>query len=166
VSFAFRNAKNMGADLQASHIGVLLYFLTGLLPDPDGPWSPSASHCHSWAVGALTEFVIAALFMSERRAIHVPDSLLHSLFGIGVARIALLVLMMVLMISRHYHMRPERSSDSERTSLLENGDGHTSNGYGASNGTPKGGPKKLPDAQSAGWYDYLAGFRILFPYLW
>ncbi|KAG0650802.1 abc transporter aclQ [Hyphodiscus hymeniophilus] len=147
----------------ASHTGVLLYFLAGLLPDPDGPWTPTTSHCSAWVVGVLIEVVIASVFMSLDHQIHVPHGLLDSLFGLSLARIVILGIMVVLLLYREYKVKaPKQGLDSERQSLLENGNG--SNDYGSDG--PKQKSKKPRDAQSAGWFDYFAGFRVLFPYLW
>ncbi len=147
----------------ASHTGVLLYFLAGLLPDPDGPWTPTTSHCFAWVVGVLLEVVIAAVFMSQQHQIHVPLGLLDSLFGLGLARIFILGIMIALLICRDFELKDAKQGlGSERQSLLESGNGP--NGYG-SDGLKKK-LKKPRDAQSAGWFDYFAGFRVLFPYLW
>jgi hypothetical protein len=147
----------------ASHTGVLLYFLAGLLPDPDGPWTPSISHCSAWVVGVLLEVVIASVFASRQHQIHVPLGLLDSLFGLSLARVIILTIMIGLLVFRDYQVKvPKHGSASEQQSLLENGDGP--NGYGSDG--PKQKPKKKRDAQSAGWFDYFAGFRVLFPYLW
>lgn len=146
----------------ASHTGVLLYFLAGLLPDPDGPWTPTTPHCFAWVVGVLLEAVIASIFMSQQNQIHVPSGLLDRLFGLSLGRIVILGIMIVLLIYRDYEWKVPKGSDSERQSLLENGNG--TNVYGSNNSKPKA--KKTRDAQSAGWFDYFAGFRVLFPYLW
>lgn len=147
----------------ASHTGVLLYFLAGLLPDPDGPWTPAIPNCFSWVVGVLLEVVIASVFMSQQHQIHVPLGLLDSLFGLGLARIVILGIMVALLICRDYELKSlKQGSESERQSLLESGSGP--NGYGSDNSKQK--LKKPRDAQSAGWFDYFAGFRVLFPYLW
>lgn len=147
----------------ASHTGVLLFFLAGLLPDPDGPWTPTTSHCFAWVVGVLLEFVVASVFMSQQHQIHVPLGLLDSLFGLSLARIVILGIMIALLICREYELKgPKQGPESERQSLLENG--NSPNGYGSDSYKQK--PKKPRDAQSAGWFDYFAGFRVLFPYLW
>ncbi|KAG8405067.1 hypothetical protein J3459_022274 [Metarhizium acridum] len=44
----------------ASYVAVLLYFLAGMLPDPQGPWNPTAAHCSAWITGALMEVVVAS----------------------------------------------------------------------------------------------------------
>ncbi|KAK5653654.1 hypothetical protein OQA88_8684 [Cercophora sp. LCS_1] len=139
----------------AAHVGVLLYFLAGLLPDPDRPWSPTASHCYAWIVGVLVEGLILALFITERRHIDMPSALLDTLVALGIARIAVLVFMVAAIVRRYYAVRSSLASSTagERQGLLENGQG-----------PPK--PAKRRDAQETGWLDYIAGFRVLFPYLW
>lgn len=147
----------------ASYIGVILYFLAGLLPDPDGPWTPTISHCFAWVVGVFLEVVIASVLMSQQSQICVSIGLLNSLLVLSLARIVLLGIMASLLIYSEYGLKgPKQGSESEGQSLLENGNG--SNGYGSDSSKQK--PKKLRDAQSAGWFDYFAGFRVLFPYLW
>ncbi|KAK4033439.1 putative abc heavy metal transporter [Parachaetomium inaequale] len=141
----------------AAHVGLLLFFLAGLLPNPDGPWSPTASNCHSWITGAMLEGVIIALFGTQQRYIEVQAELLNALIGLGIARIATLVAMIGLVVRRQYALRSSllSSTTGERQRLLENGNGHAAPGGG-----------KSRDPQSSGWLDYIAGFRVLFPYLW
>ena len=146
----------------ASHTGVLLYFLAGLLPDPDGPWTPTTSHCFSWVVGVLLEVVIASVFISQQHQIRVPPELLDSLLGLSLARTFILGIMIALLVYREYESEGPTGSESEQQSLLENG--NDTNGYGSVH--PQQKSKKPRDAQSAGWFDYFAGFRVLFPYLW
>lgn len=151
-------------------MGVLLYFFAGLLPNPDGPWSPTVSNCHVWITAIFLEAVIAAVFKSQNKSIKVPADLLDTLFALSLARIVVLLLMTAVLVRRQFALRPA-SSDStpeERQGLLENGEGR-SNDYGAAHGhaqaarPPTGRPR---DAQGSGWLDYIAGFQILFPYLW
>ncbi|KAH6849611.1 hypothetical protein B0I37DRAFT_396565 [Chaetomium sp. MPI-CAGE-AT-0009] len=141
----------------AAHVGLLLFFLAGLLPDPDGPWSPTASNCHSWIAGAMLEGLIIALFGTQQRYIDMEPKLRDALVGLGIARIATLVVMIGLVLRRHYALRSSllSSTTGERQGLLENGNGHAAPGGG-----------KPRDPQSSGWFDYIAGFRVLFPYLW
>ncbi|KAK3295399.1 uncharacterized protein B0H64DRAFT_417120 [Chaetomium fimeti] len=141
----------------AAHVGLLLFFLAGLLPNPDGPWSPTASNCHSWIAGAMLEGVIIALFGTQQRYINLQPKLRDALIGLGIARIATLVVMIGLTVRRHYALRSSllSSTTGERQGLLENGNGHAAPGG-----------KKPRDPQSSGWFDYFAGFRVLFPYLW
>ncbi|KAJ8126955.1 hypothetical protein O1611_g6682 [Lasiodiplodia mahajangana] len=153
----------------ASYIAVLLYFLAGLLPDPDGPWTPTASHAFAWGVGILVEAVIAAVFASQQEVIDAPASLLDSLFGLAMARIFLLLVMVSLVVYREYKLnKAEVGTASERRPLLENGNGNgATNGYGGtSSSAPKSEAKKSRDPSKSNWFDYFAGTRVLFPYLW
>lgn len=150
---------------------MLLYYLAGLLPNPDGPWSPTVPNCHAWITGLLLEAVIAAVFKTEQRAIHVPANVLDVLFSLGIARIGVLLVMIALLVFREYATRSllSQSTQEERQGLLENGQGRVGSYDGTNNGhaTPgKPAAKKPKDAQSSGWFDYFNGFRILFPYLW
>ncbi|GAP85264.1 putative ATP-binding subfamily B [Rosellinia necatrix] len=151
----------------ASHIAVLLYFSAGLLPDPDGPWTPSVPHCFAWGVGLLVEAVIAAVFLSEHRAIDAPLGLLDSLFSLAMTRIVLFLIMIFLVVRREFELKKaEPGSVAERRPLLENGDGHA-NGYGGTASVPaKPDAKKSRDPSKSNWFDYFAGTRVLFPYLW
>lgn len=149
---------------------MLLYYLAGLLPNPDGPWSPDASNCHAWITGLLLEAVIAAVFKTEQRSIAVPPRLLDVLFSLGMARISVLLVMTGILVRRHYALRPSSSTSTgeERQGLLENGRG-PAGGYNGVDGhaqPTKPVARKPRDAQSSGWFDYIAGFRVLFPYLW
>ncbi|KAI1202881.1 hypothetical protein F5X97DRAFT_286024 [Nemania serpens] len=151
----------------ASYIAVLLYFLAGLLPDPDGPWTPTISHAFAWGVGILVEAVIAAVFASQGEVISAPLGLLDALFGLAMARIVLLLVMTSLVVRREYELRKaERGTASERRPLLENGDGPT-NGYGGTvSSAAKPAATKARDPSKSNWFDYFAGTRVLFPYLW
>ncbi|KAI1361443.1 hypothetical protein F5Y08DRAFT_314794 [Xylaria arbuscula] len=150
----------------ASYVAVLLYFLTGLLPDPDGPWTPTIPHSFAWVVGVLVEAVIAAVFKSQSHLIGVPPGLLDRLFGLGIARIALFLAMISLVVRREYELKKaEPGTASERRPLLENGDGPM-NGYGGTTHAAKHEVKKPRDPSKSNWFDYFAGTRVLFPYLW
>lgn len=149
---------------------MLLYFLAGLLPNPDGPWSPDASHSHAWLTGVLLEAVIAAVFKTEQKSIGVPAHVLDELFSLGIARISVLLVMTAVVVRRHYALRSSVSASTteEREGLLENGQGPAGGYNGVHGHAPPSKPAvgKPRDAQSSGWFDYIAGFRVLFPYLW
>ena len=152
---------------QVAHIGVLFYFAAGLLPDPDGPWSPTIPHCHAWIAAALFETIIAAVFLSQQSPIDVPNAVLDSLAGLAFARVAIFALMAGLLVRRQLKLRaPKAVSSSEHEPLLGNGE-EPARAYGGANGSAmKKGGKKPRDAQNSGWFDYFAGFKVLFPYLW
>ncbi|KAI8631408.1 hypothetical protein F5Y19DRAFT_423639 [Xylariaceae sp. FL1651] len=151
----------------ASYIAVLLYFLAGLLPDPDGPWTPTVSHCYAWGTGVLLEAVIAMVFLTQHQAIDAPSGLLDKLFGLGLARVFLFLVMISVVVRREYELRrAELGKAPERQSLLENGNGRT-NGYGGTTSpAAKADAKKTRDPSKSNWFDYFAGTRVLFPYLW
>ncbi|KAK3389312.1 ABC transporter [Podospora didyma] len=138
----------------AAHVAVLLFFFCGLFPDPDGPWAPTTSNSHAWMTGVLVESVIAAIFGSDnRRYIDIPPALLDALVGVAVIRIAIFVVMIALVTWRQYTLRvsQEASTPDERTGLLSNGPAS---------------PQAAGGKPDSGWLDYIAGFRVLFPYLW
>ncbi|KPM37956.1 Heavy metal tolerance protein [Neonectria ditissima] len=149
----------------ASYVGVLLYFLAGLLPDPEGPWSPDAAHCCGWVTGALVEAVIAAVFSSVEPSLRVSSGFVNVLNILGLSRIAVLVFMITALILKDYKSRP-KSVPEERQSLLENGNGSSS--YSSIPAQTPTGPNstKRTQVSGTGWLDYFAGFRVLFPYLW
>ncbi|KAH7322586.1 putative transport protein [Stachybotrys elegans] len=150
----------------ASHVGVLLYFLAGLLPDPEGPWTPGSAHCFAWVTAVLVEALIAAIFPHVQPRLRVSDNLLEILDGLGYARIAILVLMVAIFLSAEFRLRPStpKSDPEERQSLLQNGNGSTAS-YGA-NGHAAPPAARRTQVSGTGWLDYFAGFRVLFPYLW
>lgn len=148
---------------------MLLFFLAGLLPNPDGPWSPTTANCNAWVTGVLLEAVIATVFKTEQRSIKAPSRLLDILLSLGIARIVTLLLMIAFLVRRQYALRSSKSSSTaeERQGLLENGQGHV-RGYHGTNGHAPAfkAPAGKPSNQNKGWLDYFAGFRVLFPYLW
>ena len=147
----------------ASYVGVLLYFQAGLLPDPEGPWSPGAAHCFAWVVAALVEAVIVAIFSAIYPSLQLSYGYIEVANALSLSRIAVLVLMIGSLLIREYRLRPvePNSAPEERQSLLENGNGSAAN-YGA---VPPSAPRRTQVA-GTGWLEYFAGFKILFPYLW
>lgn len=154
----------------ASYVGVLLYFLAGLLPDPEGPWSPVAANGHAWVTAVLLEAVIAAVLKTQQPAIGLSRDVVDTLLSLGFARLVVLVFMISLMALRQYKLRPteSQSAPEERQSLLGNGQGPVADYGGAHPHMPaiKPASGKPPGVQGTGWLDYFAGFRVLFPYLW
>lgn len=165
----------------ASYVGVLLYFLAGLLPDPEGPWSPVAANGHSWVAGVLLEAVITAVLKTQQPAIGLSRDVVDTLLSLGLARIVVLLVMIGLITLRQYRLRSSESQSApeERQSLLGNGQGPVAD-YGGAHGHGHGhgghghghipaikpASGKPPGVQGTGWLDYFAGFRVLFPYLW
>jgi hypothetical protein len=151
---------------QASYVGVLLYYLAGLLPDPEGPWTPGTAHGTAWLTGALLEAVIAAVFASEQPSIRVTASFIDTLNLLAYVRIAVLLLMMATLAVKKFQLRRinRASLPEERQSLLENGNGPSGNYNAVPASAPA--PAKRTQVAGSGWLDYFAGFRVLFPYLW
>ncbi|KFA55612.1 hypothetical protein S40293_09681 [Stachybotrys chartarum IBT 40293] len=152
----------------SSYVGVFLYYLAGLLPDPEGPWTPEAPHAYAWITAVLVETVISSVFVSTQPLLRVPSDLIISLNALGWARIVVLVLMTGTLLFREYRLRPTqpKSVPEERQSLLENGNG---NGASASYGSVPASAAESPrrtQVSGTGWLDYFVGFRVLFPYLW
>ncbi|KAI0409941.1 hypothetical protein F4802DRAFT_542713 [Xylaria palmicola] len=151
----------------ASYIAALLFFLAGLLPDPDGPWTPTVPHGFAWGYGILIEAVIAVVFLSQSPVIDAPVGLLNGLVGLAMGRIVLFLIMISLLARKEHELKKaEPGSASERRPLLENGGGST-NGYGGTASSAANPPvKKTRDPSKSNWFDYFAGTRVLFPYLW
>jgi hypothetical protein len=124
------------------------------------------AHGYAWASGIFMEAVIGAVLLSQQELIPIPGPLIDTLFGLGMGRILTLGLMVALLARRQYLLRPEKGSADEGQSLLENNDRPT-NGYGAVNGSPaKPKPTDTRQPRTVSWFDYFAGFQVLFPYLW
>lgn len=143
----------------------MLYYFAGLLPDPEGPWTPGAAHCCAWIVGALVEVVIAAVFLSEQASLRVPAEFIEILNILALVRVFILLVMAAILLVREYRLKPaKRSSDSEeQQSLLGNGNG-SSGSYGSVPARAES--VRRTQVSGTGWLDYFAGFKALFPYLW
>lgn len=147
---------------------MLLYFVVGLLPDPEGPWTPELAHCCAWLVGALSEIVIVVLHSHARKSLRVRAETWDTLNALSVARISVLSLMITtqsfLYLKTNY--LSVTSDLEENQSLLQNGNEPE---YGTNNRGTETGSAKVPQrsqVSGTGWLDYIAGFRTLFPYLW
>lgn len=148
---------------------MFLYFLAGLLPDPEGPWSPGISHCCGWIAAALMEILIISVIPHMQPPLRVSAEFLKIVSALGLARVALLVLMVAAFAvgSLPWSARQTESEPEERQSLLQNSHGPGQNYDGT---RPKvdisSGSSQRTQVSGTGWLDYLAGFKILFPYLW
>ena len=139
-----------------SNAAAFLYFVAGLLPDPEGPFHPSLAHRFAWVTGACLESSVLALSLRLRKA------------EIGVVNTALSCLKIILLLSMcitHVYLRSGDGLDicsaAEREGLLSNGNAE----YGTNGNSPYKGKNQAPQSRG-GWLDYFIGFRILFPYLW
>ncbi|CEI62388.1 Heavy metal tolerance protein [Fusarium venenatum] len=149
----------------ASFVGVLLYFLAGLLPDPEGPWNPNGAHLAAWCVAALAEIVIAAVLSAVEPQLRVSPNFVDTTNLLGAARVFVLALMIGSFTLREYKLKSlqPKSVPEERQGLLENGNGNAE-GYGSV--PPSAAEPRRTQVSGTGWLDYFAGFKVLFPYLW
>ncbi|KNB19664.1 ATP-binding cassette, subfamily B [Fusarium oxysporum f. sp. lycopersici 4287] len=149
----------------ASFVGVLLYYVAGLLPDPEGPWNPNSAHLSAWCVGALAEIVIAAALSAVEPKLRVSPGFVDTLNILGAARVLVLAFMIGALGLREYKTKAlePKSLPEERRGLLENGNG-AADGYGSVQ--PTAAEPRRTQVSGTGWLDYFAGFRVLFPYLW
>ncbi|KAG8412906.1 hypothetical protein J3458_013330 [Metarhizium acridum] len=139
-----------------------------MLPDPQGPWNPTAAHCSAWITGALMEVVVAAVLSSAQTSLAVSKTFVDALNALGASRVAVFVLMAAVLIFREYQLRPSgpKSLPEERQSLLENGSGSSGNYATVPVSKPASDATKTPQTAGMSWLTYVASFRVLFPYLW
>ncbi|KAH8585421.1 putative ABC heavy metal transporter [Bisporella sp. PMI_857] len=162
--FTFREEANNYVEFQflqaklASFVALAVFFGSGLLPDPDGPFKPGRPNCHAWLVAIAFEISLAII--DNIKAAN-PSQLWIIASILGGLRILILLLMTAVFV---YHEQrklwKEFGTDEERESFASNRDGNSPN-YGAA---------KPPDiqgqARDGGWLAYFDGFRRLFPYIW
>lgn len=104
-----------------------------------------------------------------RQPLRVSSQFLTTLSALGLARVALLVLMVVIFAlgNVQWTTKTPESEPEERESLLRNGNAAAQDYQGT---RPKvdisSGSSQRTQVSGTGWLDYLAGFKILFPYLW
>jgi ATP-binding cassette, subfamily B, vacuolar membrane transporter HMT1/ACLQ len=140
---------------EACYIALFVYFGSGLLPDPDGPFDPGTPHFHAWLIAIVFEIPILVIL----RKTSSKGGEAHITAGIGGSRIFLFILMTGIFALRNRRYVWQSSVlDVERESLL--GNGAASHPY--TDLTASREPKSKP----VGWVDYLYGFRRLFPYIW
>lgn len=146
----------------------MLYFLAGMLPDPEGPWNPTAAHCSAWITGASMEAVIAAVLSSTQTSLAVSKAFVDELRILGASRLAVFVLMAAVLIFRDYKLRPSaaKALPEERQSLLENGNAPSSNYATVPDSKPAADSAKGSPTAGMSWLTYIASFRVLFPYIW
>lgn len=136
-----------------------LFYVAGLLPDPDIPYQVSGVHFHIWIVSFIyeTAWVLCILHPAL-------DSGPHSVaqLALGVSR----VLVMLCLVFLYLGTTPRRPShDEEESDELLSTEAANGNIYGTSHKTHDS-REIIGDAQTTTWLDYFLGFRALFPYLW
>ena len=145
---------------------MLLYFAAGLLPDPDGHFTPIVPNFHTWI--AAISFEVAVLLISGLRPRFSDSNYLAIMeavrFSSGILKACILLVMCAVFVrcERRIH---SSSKDRDYERLLTNG--HvTGPNYDSVNEPSLHKPSIKADAQTTGWLDYLYGFRALFPYIW
>ncbi|KAF2446659.1 ABC heavy metal transporter [Karstenula rhodostoma CBS 690.94] len=119
------------------YIAVAFYFAAGLLPDPHGPFFPMQVHCNSWVYSLILEIMII-LFPTQAS----ERDIAH--FVLGIVRAVLLICMFGIYVSANYSSLYGMIDEEEVESLISN----------------------VSSTAKSGWYNYVVGFRVLFPYLW
>ncbi|KAF2259678.1 P-loop containing nucleoside triphosphate hydrolase protein, partial [Lojkania enalia] len=134
----------------SSTIGVGLFYLAGLLPDPDDPYSVSTVNFHMWLISLVYEILLFSLRVGHDIQAQKTSTALDALQRLfSACRIAILLLLVVLYAAttrRGYNEIEEE--EGEREALLGKK------------------PSRAGDAQTTTWLDYLLGFKKLFPFLW
>lgn len=141
---------NSLTESQSATLGVGLFYLASLLPDPDHPYEVSTVNCHMWLISLVYETAWLLVKISSQ-PIHY-----HGITALDATQIALAssrvliffsMIALYLTVNRQTYCEVEENN-GERESLL---------------GKPG---KRVGDAQNTTWLDYLLGFRKLFPFLW
>jgi len=115
------------------------------------------------------EILIIAVIPHMQPQLRVSAKFLETVSALGIARVALLTLMVATFALGRYQwmVKQPESEPQERQSLLQNG--HSS-GQNYDGTRPKvdiaSGSSQRTQVSGTGWLDYIAGFKILFPYLW
>ncbi|KAI1120237.1 P-loop containing nucleoside triphosphate hydrolase protein [Nemania abortiva] len=168
-SSAFPCAWWSSSNYLASALGVGAFFVAGLLPDADFPYTPATWHATVWVVCLAFETATLGLTMKS------DTGLLLGSIGLNVAQYVLLVTRMVLLLSMAIAFWSPRALDTkvpstpEETEPLLNSNGNTASEYRASSQKLLSGSttvRRNGDAQTTDWVDYAVGFKKLFPFLW
>ena len=147
---------------------MLLYFAAGLLPDPDGPFTPMLPNLHTWtaAIGFEISLLLASNLKSRFLDSDSPTFVEVILFTCRLLKACLLIAMCGVFIGWRRRMRKYvDGKDGDCEHLLANGHG-VAPSYNGVPLPPSNKPAIKADAQTTGWLDYLYGFRALFPFIW
>jgi len=138
---------------QICYAAVTMYFVVGLLPDPEEQFNPSTSHLRAWIAAAIFE---TGILLSTWK-VGVPAIEIVQWYA-GAVRLLTVACMIAAHISTSHDKVPQTN---EAESLLN----------GTSYGTMKpdhshSQAHASPQSRKAGWLDYFISFRLLFPYIW
>lgn len=137
---------------------MLLFFGASVLPDPDFPYEPTATQCHTWATALIFETVFAGWGFFKMSASGSACIIDHTLLALHFCRIVCFATAIML-----YSAQQKKPGSSEASPLLDAEDDATY--YGATNAQKKL-DRPARDAQTTGWLDYLIGFGTFWPYIW
>ncbi|KAI0401583.1 P-loop containing nucleoside triphosphate hydrolase protein [Xylaria palmicola] len=142
----------------SSTVGVGLFYLAGLLPDPDTAYTPTQSELHMWIISLVFETV----WLSDLRYRSNWEAGLSTL---GVSRILFFICLVAIYWGSSVRRHEKHNGTSEENGPLLNAE--NGRNYGVSElGARQNGYAKLGDAQTTTWVEYALGFRKLIPFLW
>ncbi|CAI6334304.1 unnamed protein product [Periconia digitata] len=150
-------------DYLSSTFGVGLFYLAGLLPDPDERYTASIVNRNMWLISTLYEVLWLAHGWKQTYGEISDNNAWHTASAVvATVRILILVGISALFIVTNQRKNQDWSTqdNGERQPLLGNG----SQVNGANGKTTS--TKRSGDAQTTTWTDYLLGFKALFPFLW
>ncbi|KAI0445794.1 P-loop containing nucleoside triphosphate hydrolase protein [Xylaria telfairii] len=142
----------------SSTVAVGLFYLAGLLPDPDTSYTQTQSELHMWVISLAYEIAwISALRYRSRWEV--------VLFTLGLSRVLIFLCLVTV-----YLGSTQKKNDKHNGNLGENGsllNGDNAETYGSSElAARKNGYATKGDAQTATWVEYALGFSKLMPFLW
>ncbi|KAI0508619.1 heavy metal tolerance protein [Xylaria bambusicola] len=150
---------------------VALFYIAGVLPDPDNPFTATQVSFHTWIVSLLNEsiWIIAYFSVRDSDITLSPISKWEIIeIVLGSSRIAILsgLVWIYWRISKwRYNDQRESRALLGPSSITHAENGVTSH-YGSTSGSTGGISGRDGDAQTTTWLDYLVGFRKILPFLW
>jgi hypothetical protein len=145
-------------------MAVGLFYLAGLFPDADEPYTATEVQCHMWLISTFYEVTLFVIFLWNSSLLQNVSSMLDvAQITLAISRILMFMCLLALYWAIVRRRNPKKAGSGEETeSLLGE---HV--GYGTSNISFEGNSNSRPgDAQTTTWLDYLLGFSKLFPFLW
>jgi hypothetical protein len=143
---------------QISSTTITVYFLAGLLPDPDGPFEPTLSHMSAWILSMVFELILLCVTGPLMGSLKTAFILLVCLRLTNLLAMCIGRLVIIWWVAR------DDDSAGAYESLLQ-AEQNGCNTYGT--GIGKNLVTNSPEVrQRSGWLDYFIGFRVLFPYIW
>ncbi|OTA92432.1 hypothetical protein M434DRAFT_21883 [Hypoxylon sp. CO27-5] len=150
-------------------LGVGAFYVAGLLPDPDVPYTPAVWNANSWVISLVFEAALLALHLMDfvtGSSTHISRDIAH--LGLTSLRMILLAAMITIFWLPQTSNTETPNTPEETERLLPSDRPPTTPGYGAARSRLLNGPGAVRpgDAQMTDWTDYVAGFKKLFPFLW